>query len=260
MNYRIHYSCVSHIGKCRSTNQDNFICGGRFLEEGKEPLPFPLNGCQSCGGSAVAGVFDGMGGEECGETAAWIAARCAAGISAEKDSLKELEDFCREANGQICDWAEKHGIQSMGTTAAILVFGKREIGLCNIGDSKIFRFTQNRLEQISVDHYAVGVYGRKPPLSQNLGIPEKELLIDPYLAVGTYSGGDVYLLCSDGLTDMVEREEIARTLMDVPFEEAAERLLHRALENGGRDNITILLCRVEREKESLLERLFGRNK
>ena len=67
----------------------------------------------------------------------------------------------------------------MGTTAAILVFGKREIGLCNIGDSKIFRFAQNRLEQISVDHYAVGVYGRKPPLSQNLGIPEKELLIDP---------------------------------------------------------------------------------
>ncbi len=230
------------------------------MEEGKEPVIFPLSGCQSCGGNAVAGVFDGMGGEECGETAAWIAARRAVGISAERDPLKELEDFCRDANDQICVWAEKHGIRSMGTTAAVLVFGRREIGLCNIGDSKIFRFSQNRLEQISVDHYAVGIYGRKPPLSQNLGIPEKELLIDPYLAVGSYSGGDIYLLCSDGLTDMVEREEIASTLSDTPFEEAAERLLNRALENGGKDNITILLCRIERERKSLFERLFGREK
>ena len=111
-----------------------------------------------------------------------------------------------------------------------------------------------------MDHYAVGIYGRKPPLSQNLGIPEKELLIDPYLAVGSYSGGDIYLLCSDGLTDMVEREEIASTLSDTPFEEAAERLLNRALENGGKDNITILLCRIERERKSLFERLFGREK
>lgn len=165
------------------------------MEEGKEPVIFPLSGCQSCGGNAVAGVFDGMGGEECGETAAWIAARRAVRISAERDPLKELEDFCRDANDQICVWAEKHGIRSMGTTAAVLVFGRREIGLCNIGDSKIFRFSQNRLEQISVDHYAVGL-GKKTSAFAEFGIPKKELLMIPILGrMGSYSGGDIYLLC-----------------------------------------------------------------
>ena len=103
------------------------------------------------------------------------------------------------------------------------------------------------LEQISKDHVAVAAFGVKPPLSQNLGIPPTELIIDPYLAQGAYNDGDVYLICSDGLTDMVPTEEISGVLASKPVDGACMELLEKALANGGRDNITVVLCRIERE-------------
>ena len=87
----------------------------------------------------------------------------------------------------------------------------------------------------------------KPPLSQNLGIPPNELVIDPYLARGAYNDGDVYLICSDGLTDMVSTEEITQVLISEPIEEAITLLLDKALANGGKDNTTIILIKIERQ-------------
>lgn len=153
MSYKIYYSCVSHVGRYRRCNQDNFICSGRFMDEKGETVTFPINGCQDCGEKAVMGIFDGMGGEECGEVAARIDAGRAAEILAVEDLLQVLEDFCRDANEKICIWAKKHGIRYMRTTAAVLVFAKKKIGFCNIGAGKIFRFAEEGLEQISMDHY-----------------------------------------------------------------------------------------------------------
>ena len=135
----------------------------------------------------------------------------------------------------------------MGTTAAMLVFAEKEVVLCNIGDSKIFRLCDGTLEQISKDHVAVSAFGVKPPLSQNLGIPPNELVIDPYLARGPYNDGDIYLICSDGLTDMVSVDEITEVLVSKPIEEAITLLLDKALANGGKDNTTIILCKIERQ-------------
>ena len=73
MRYRIRYSCLSHIGRVRSINQDNFICDGRYMELGGIPFAFPLRGIKTSGETSVFGVFDGMGGEECGEIASYIA-------------------------------------------------------------------------------------------------------------------------------------------------------------------------------------------
>ena len=144
----------------------------------------------------------------------------------------------------------------MGTTAALLVFGKTEIALCNIGDSKIFRFANDELEQISIDHYSVAAHGLKPPLSQNLGIPITEMIIDPHVAKGSYNDGDIYLLCSDGLTDMVTTDDMTQILINTRFEDTVNRLIERALENGGKDNITIIMCKVERVKRNLFYTLF----
>ena len=85
-------------------------------------------------------------------------------------------------------------------------------------------------------------------MSQNLGIPASEFVLEPYLAKGYYHDGDIYLLCSDGLTDMVSTEEICSILKGTSFENAADKMLNRALEGGGKDNITILLCMVEKKK------------
>lgn len=247
MHYSILYSCVSHIGKVRSINQDNFICDRCYMEAIGDDMKFPLCGVKSSKETSVFGIFDGMGGEECGEVASYIAAQNAAAIGIRKDAVAALSRFCQKANSEICDYANENEISAMGTTAAILAFTNNGITLCNIGDSKIFRFCDGVLEQISKDHVTVAPFGVKPPLSQNLGIPPSELIIDPYFAQGAYNDGDVYLICSDGLTDMVTTEEIAEMLDVMPIEDGCMELLEKALSYGGRDNITIILCKIKRE-------------
>lgn len=247
MHYNVLYSCVSHIGNIRSINQDNFICDGHYMEINGDDMKFPLCGVKSSKVPSAFGIFDGMGGEECGEIASYIAAKDAVALEIERDALTCLSQFCQKANTDIYDYANENEITSMGTTAAMLAFTDKGITLCNIGDSKIFRFCGGILEQISKDHVTVAVFGVKPPLSQNLGIPPNELIIDPYFAQGSYNDGDIYLMCSDGLTDMVSIEEVTRVLATKPIDEATTELLEKSLSNGGRDNITIILCKIERE-------------
>lgn len=246
MKYDIAYYCVSDIGKRRSVNQDNFICDGKFMELEGDTTDFPLSGTKSAKSRLLLGIFDGMGGEECGEVASYIASKTASQTDLKGDAIKKLLELCQKANLDICAYIDENGLYSMGTTAAMLAFDKKGISLCNVGDSKIFRFSKGKLEQISKDHVAFAPFGVKPPLSQNLGIPPAEMLIDPYVAKGNYNDGDIYLICSDGLTDMVSLEDISKVLEDQPFDDATEILLSKALENGGRDNVTIILCKIKK--------------
>lgn len=257
MQYSISFSCISHIGKVRSMNQDNFICDGRCMEVNEADIEFSLKGVKSVNDSVLFGIFDGMGGEECGEIAAYIAAKRASAITPSKNGVLDLRDYCKLANDEICEYAQANSVSAMGTTAAMLLFTKREITLCNIGDSKIFRFSSGELEQISEDHVAISAFGTKPPLSQNLGIPPTELLIEPYLSQGKYKNGDKYLICSDGLTDMVSLNEIKEMLSADCIENASRSLVERALENGGKDNTTVILLEVKQIKNSLFN-IFDR--
>ena len=77
MKYVVRYSCVSHRGRKRSLNQDNFICDGRYMQVKMDETEFPLTGSVTNQSASVFGVFDGMGGEERGEMAAYIAAKAA---------------------------------------------------------------------------------------------------------------------------------------------------------------------------------------
>lgn len=254
MSYAIRYFCWSHPGRVRPYNQDNYICQNVFLADSGQPPAYPLSGFLSSKEGRALGVFDGLGGEEHGEIASRFAAICAEEIKPGRDPAAALRQYCSEANSRICDFASEYGISSMGTTAALLLFLPKEIFLFNIGDSKIFRFGDNRLEQISVDHYSVPMPGAaKPPLLQCLGIPESRMRLKPHLGKGRYRAGDLYLLCTDGLTDMVPTGEIRKILTAVPFPEAGDRLLSEALARGGKDNITLILCRIERTG------LFGRS-
>lgn len=254
MRYKIYYSCLSHIGNIRSMNQDNFICDGRYMDMDDTNIEFPLCGSKSSDDMSIFGIFDGMGGEECGEIASYIASKNASDIIIGKDPTADLTQFCDKANHDICNYAALNEVSAMGTTAAMLAFTDKEIALCNIGDSKIFRLYDGSLEQISKDHVAVSAFGVKPPLSQNLGIPPNELVIDPYLARGAYNDGDVYLICSDGLTDMVSTEEITQVLISEPIGEAITLLLDKALANGGKDNTTIILIKIERQSGRFFKR------
>ena len=245
MGYQIDYACVSSIGKCRSENQDNFICIDKYLESENQGTENVIHGCCRIKKRLLLGVFDGLGGECRGEMAAYIASRKASRYAWDsKDPSDDLRSFCLEVNSEICRYAAENNISSMGTTAAMLLFDKKAIYLCNIGDSKIFQYSSGKLEQISVDHIGMAVFGHKPPLTQNLGIPECEIKIDPYIANGEYHVGDMFLICSDGLTDMVSNEEICETLKSGNPSNIAAELLGLALERGGIDNTTIIVIRI----------------
>lgn len=258
MTHTVYYSCVSHIGKCRKINQDNFICDGHYMMAEDDMTEFPLAGHVTTKSPTLFGVFDGMGGEERGEMASFIAARKASSVVVENDAIGALSRYCLEANEEICKYARDESISTMGTTAAMLAFTKEGIALCNIGDSKVFRFSKGTLEQISQDHVTVSPFGSKPPLSQNLGIPPSEMLIEPYVARGRYVHGDIYLICSDGLTDMVELGEIKDVLGSTDFDEITGKLLSRALVNGGRDNVSIITCKIERDPLLSFVNIFKR--
>ncbi len=246
MHYEINYACVSHIGKIRSMNQDNLICDGHYMDTDAVQNGFSLSGSVNTKNTCLFGVFDGMGGEECGEIASYLAAKLASEIQSEEDGVMMLSEYCKKANSDICDFAENNSVSAMGTTAAMLLFTDNEITLCNIGDSKVFYVSSGDMTQISKDHVATSIYDRKPPLTQHLGIPPYFLLIDPHFSQGGYKDGDRYLICSDGLTDMVSGEEIMCCINENSVHEATQNLLEKALEKGGRDNITIILLEVKK--------------
>ena len=238
-------------------NQDNFICEGRYTELDGPGFFAPFFGRACADKKRLFGIFDGMGGEECGEVASYIAAVCASKIKLGRDTEAEALRFCKEANAAICEYASKHSVACMGTTAAAIITEKDKAVVFNVGDSRIFRFDGDTLAQISVDHVAVSSFKRKPPLLQFLGIPETEMIIEPHIATHELLCGDRYLICSDGLTDMVEEKDIAQIIKDTPTEKAAEALLERALQNGGRDNITVILLSVVK-KEGFFKKIFGK--
>jgi len=256
MEYSIEYFCVSHKGNLRSTNQDNFYCLNEYMPSDNNGSDGVINGVARSMDTPVFAVFDGMGGEECGEVAAYIAAKQISECKFEHTSHLELLQYCKIANDEICKYTAENSLVSMGTTAAILMFAKKKILLCNIGDSKIFRFTDGALQQISYDHVSISAFGTKPPLTQNLGIKEDELIISPYTATGEYHNHDIYLICSDGLTDMVSNEDIGNILNSSQKENSADLLLQKALENGGKDNITLILLYISKDNKNIVKRII----
>lgn len=255
MGYQLTYGCITHTGYARKQNQDNFICCGQFLEADHGSMDTPLRGVRTSRDLCLFGVFDGMGGEEQGGMAAYLAARCAAGFSSGDDIVMDLSRLCQEANRDICAYRDANRVSAMGTTAAMLAFTPGMVTLCNIGDTKILRLSGGTMEQISKDHVSVAAFGVKPPLLQNLGVSPSQQLLEPYFAQGACQTGDAYLICSDGLTDMVPAAQIKEIVTSRSLEEALMELVSAALAHGGRDNITAILCKINRQAGGLFHRL-----
>lgn len=245
MQYNVNYSCISHIGNARTSNQDNFFCGGYEAKTLPNADLKQFSGILDTARFPLVGIFDGMGGEECGDVAAQIAAATAGSYTIDNNPEASLVQLCLKANDRIHSYSIEHQIRTMGTTAAMLLFTEKRIIICNIGDSRIYRFTGHELEQLSKDHILAAPFGVKPPLSQYLGMAPDEALIEPYISNVKYRNGDILLLCSDGLTDTVSNEEIAVILSSFRFEEIGCQLLMKALENNHTDNITIIVCRID---------------
>ena len=113
------------------------------------------------------------------------------------------------------------------------------------GDSRAYRLREGEFLQLSKNHVDLREGEKKGPLTQHLGIRPDDYLIEPYIAKGELRHGDQYLLCSDGLTDMLTNVEIDGIMSDtITATECAQRLVDAALEKGGRDNVTAIVCRI----------------
>lgn len=223
---KITYYALSDCGKVRSENQDSYV------------LPDSANGS---GPVANFAVFDGMGGEQSGGKASAIAKDAFISVIKETPlcSLKKLTLFI---NGLICKYMEEFGIKRMGSTASILRVTSEKAQVCNVGDSRIYRISKGKITQLSVDHAMM--VGQRRVLTQHLGIPVQEMILEPHESTCECSEGDVFVLCSDGLTDMLDEKAILETVVGNDFVNVGQVLLDTAMEKGGKDNITIVMCKI----------------
>lgn len=215
-------------------------------------------------GISAACCFDGMGGESCGEMAAFLAAEaCGEHFKTAKDGIRNdpeefLNEICESMNQAICDYGRTNKINSMGTTAALLAFAEDAVYSCNLGDSRIYKSDREKFYQISQDHVLGRSLFGKAPLTQYLGMEEENLQLEPSISRQEIKIGDRFLLCSDGITDMLSDGEIADILSrDIPVAKTVEILVDRALKKGGRDNITVVLCEIMEQPRNMFRRVLN---
>lgn len=256
----IHASCGCDKGNVRENNEDNFYFGGDILSSDNKGLQKIISGSFRQDEYDVIGdlfaVFDGMGGTQYGEYASHDAADCTARFMKDPDNFNPsdvtptLTRLCMDINERVFESGRNLGASVMGTTMAALYFFNGMVWSCNIGDSRCYRFRDGSLELLSEDHVE-DMFDpdrekrkRKPGLIQYLGMDPDEIRLDPTIVSSETKEGDIYLICSDGLTDMVTEPDISAVLSRNKRTDIAVReLIDVAIENGGRDNVTVIVCR-----------------
>jgi protein phosphatase len=224
--------------------------------------------------SPLFGVADGMGGARAGEVASRIAVetladREVANGDESTGAEERLASIARVANQRIYELAQSDESRSgMGTTLTAVLVEDGTIVAGHVGDSRLYCLRDDHLERLTRDHSLVEELVRRGELepeeakdhpqrsiiTRALG-PEPEVEVETFTSPGR--DGDVYLLCSDGLTTMVSEERVAEILREAEsLEVAAAALVREANEAGGRDNITVVLFRLGEEAAaaSALER------
>lgn len=251
-------------GKVRKENQDNFYLNGIIKND---PTDAGIQRIQNqAHDRALYAVADGMGGEQHGEMASWFTVRGMSALDCEKGADGVVE-YLGERNAEICRFIVSNGGVRSGSTFVGLCMRGGEAEIINIGDSRAYLLRRDRLYQISKDHTLVSqmlnlgtitkeqarTHPERHKLTQHLGIFPDEMLIEPYTGIGKLEAGDLFLLCSDGLYDMLDDEQIKKLLMNSgSLSERAAALYAAAMDAGGRDNITVLLIGVEwNESEEL---------
>lgn len=237
----------THVGKVRNNNEDSLLI--------REPYLFA--------------VADGMGGYAAGEIASretlkafeLVTHKLRHGEGA--DARQILTEAFLKANEHIYIMAHKNAAYAgMGTTLTALYLPQEESRAyaAHVGDSRLYLYRQNKLSQLTHDHSYVAdlVAQGKITDKEAFSHPQKNMLLQ---AIGVeeqiktdiiefnVQAGDILLLCSDGLSDMLHDAEIAAVLAQNNLNEAAEILIKKSLENGGRDNVSFILIALVAAEE-----------
>ena len=208
-------------------------------------------------------VADGMGGAQAGEVASALAVEEFRQGLPEADpehpsAERRLAQRVQTANRRIYETAQLEREHSgMGTTLTAVYVDESELAIAHVGDSRAYVLRDSELARLTHDHSLVEELMRRGKLTpeQAAEHPQRSIItralgIEPEVEVDTWTyparAGDVVLLCSDGLTAMIDEAQIADVLRaETDLERASERLIHEANDAGGRDNITVVLFRME---------------
>jgi PPM family protein phosphatase len=204
-------------------------------------------------------VADGMGGAQAGEVAARIAAETFETELGDGGNPEErLARVAKEANRRIYEHARADASRSgMGTTLTGVLVSGDEVSIVHVGDSRAYLLRDGELRQLTRDHSLVEELRRQGRLTSEEAEehPQRSIITralgpeedaDPDVHSHQARAGDVFLLCSDGLTTMVREEEVRRVLLErKSLDDAVVALVRAANENGGRDNITVIAFRLD---------------
>ena len=219
-------------------------------------------------------VADGMGGAQAGEVASRLAAAAFREFHEADDLAPDdrLRALVQEANRRIYDRARADtGATGMGTTLTAALLEDGDVTIGHVGDSRAYRLRDGQLEQLTEDHSLVADLMRSGRLTPEeaethpqRSVITRALGTDPEVDVDTMtveaSPGDVFLLCSDGLTTMVADEDILELVARAgSLEDAARALVKAANKGGGEDNVTVVLFAVEGDATALEETLVAAN-
>ena len=240
----------THIGKVRSSNQDSFCA----LLAPDAPL----------GSDALLAVADGMGGRPAGDVASAMAIERLLSRLKEADKQQVLDDEQRAAllgeamhglNRDVFQAAVKPETRGMGTTLTVAMVAASSLAIGHVGDSRVYLLRGGQLHQPTADHNWVAEQIRRgslPPdaarshpgrnmLTRAIGM-SPQVNVD-VLVLNVYKD-DTVLLCSDGLHGLVSDEDISRVLQEQEPPEAAKTLVNMANEQGGYDNVTVVIARI----------------
>jgi protein phosphatase len=204
-------------------------------------------------------VADGMGGAQAGEVASRLAIEAFEhGLPDDGSPEERLAARVREANRQIYDRSRAdRGRAGMGTTLTAAYVDDAHVAIAHVGDSRAYLFRNGTLQRLTQDHSLVDELVRRGKLTEEQAAehPQRSIITralgpEPDVEVDTWTyparSGDVVLLCSDGLTSMISEELVREVLSSHEnLDAAADALIHEANEAGGRDNITVVLFRLE---------------
>jgi protein phosphatase len=217
----------------------------------------------------VFAICDGMSGTLYGDTASFIAVqslkenfestvRCVNG----KPKIEVISKLVHDVNQDICSFSKSKDIQ-LGSTIALLYINEDEIIISNVGDSRIYQLHNGEIKQLSKDHnqayfmYEAGLLSKEDmrrhrgrhQLTQFLGIHSDEMIIDPYIECLSHKDGKVtYLLCSDGLVEVLEDEYIKNILeLKISLRKKVNMLVEGAIKQGSKDNITAVVIELTKK-------------
>lgn len=211
-------------------------------------------------------VADGMGGHQAGEVASGTAVKIIASFIKENIGKGEPASIIKEAifkanNEIVINSIEEPNLEGMGTTVVLALQNGGKIYIANVGDSRAYLINDSRIEQLTDDHTLIAelvsagkmtkeearVHPKRNILTNAMGASLRaDACIRPVIA----EKGDCILLCTDGLTDMLTDDEIKGIVIspNLSTDEKCRELISRANEEGGRDNITVVLIVKDKEE------------